>query len=94
MVFPHCIFKTSGGSYIVCTFWLNVVFVVVIYVYASLNPNIIMHILLLHVAEMMGRSFAWLISHHLQQIRYELRYYHPVYIAQLNKRRPGLPSWR
>ena len=71
MVFTPCIFKSSGGSYILCTFSLNVVFVVVIYVYASLNPKI-MHILLLHVAEMMGRSFAWLISHHLQQIRYEL----------------------
>lgn len=53
-----------------------------------------MHILLLHVVEMMGRSFAWLISHHLQQIRYELHYYHLVYIAQLDKRRPGLPSRR
>lgn len=51
MVFPHCIFKTSGGSYIVCTFWLNVVFVVVIYVYASLNPNIIMYILCICVSK-------------------------------------------
>ena len=70
-----------------------VVFVVVIYVYATLNPKI-MHILLLHVTEMMGCSFAWLISHHLQQIRYELHYYHPVYTAQLDKRSPGLPSRR
>ena len=47
-----------------------------------------MHILLLHVAEMMGRSFAWLISHHLQQIRYELYYYHLVYIAQARSAEP------